>query len=114
MNLISKTIQFISLKMRGFSFKSAAQCFKQPLTVGDYYSLVMLTCVAAIIVVLRFADYIYGVQNHAENMRQAAEHNQAEAIRREEIIVSMLNGGVIINGRKVTLCVLDAAGECRK
>lgn len=114
MNLLAKTIQFISLKRRKVTFKSAALCFKQPLTVGDYYSLVMLACVAAIIVVLRFADYIDGVQNHAENMRQAAEHNQAEAIRREEIIVSMLNGGVILNGRLVTMCQLTAAGECKK
>lgn len=114
MNLISKTIQFISLKRRKVSFKSAAQCFKQPLTAGDYYSLVMLACVAVIIVVLRFADYVDQLQVKEEIMRQAAEDNQAEAIRREEIIVSMLNGGVVINGRKVTFCVLDAAGSCKK
>lgn len=114
MNLLSKTIQFISLKLRGVSFKSASLCFKQPLTAGDYYSLVMLACVAVIVVVLRFADWIDGIQNHAENMRVAAEYNQEVAIHHEATIASMLNGAVIINGRVVTMCQLTAAGECRK
>lgn len=113
MNLLSKTIQFISLKRRKVPFKSAALCFKQPLTVGDYYTIVMLACVAVIIVVLRLADYIDQIEVKEAIMRQAAEDNQAEAIRREEIIVSMLNGQVIINGRKVSLCMLGAAGECK-
>jgi hypothetical protein len=114
MNLISKTRQFIYWTRKGMKITKAMQIYREPLTVGDYYTLVMLACVAAIIVVLRFADYIDGVQKHAENMRLAAEHNQEEAIRREEIIVSMLNGSVVINGRKVSMCQLGAAGECRK
>lgn len=113
MNLLAKTLQFIYWARKGMKLTKAMQIYREPLTVGDYYSLVMLACVVVIIVVLRFADWIDGIQNHAENMRLAAEYNQAEAIRREEIIVSMLNGGVVINGRKVSLCVLNAAGECK-
>ena len=114
MNIYQKTRQFISLWKRGLSFKSAAQCFKQPLTTGDYYSLVMIACLAGIIVVLRFAEYIDSIEQHADNMRVAAEFNQEVAIHHEATIASMLNGGVILNGRLVTMCIINAAGECRK
>lgn len=114
MNLISKTRQFIYWTRKGMKITKAMQIYREPLTVGDYYSLVMLACVAVIIVVLRLADYIDQLKVQEAIMRQAAEDNQAEAIRREEIIVSMLNGGVVINGRKVSLCVLDAGGQCRR
>lgn len=114
MNLIAKTRQFIYWTRKGMKLTKAMQIYREPLIVGDYYSLVMLACIAVIIVVLRLADYIDQIEVQETIMRQAAEDNQAEAIRREEIIVSMLNGQVVINGRKVTLCVLDASGECKK
>lgn len=113
MNLYAKTRQFISLKLRRVPFKSAAQCLKQPLTDSDYYILVMIACIAGIIVTLRFAEYIDSLQTHADVMRQAAEFNQQEAIHAQATIASMLNGAVVINGRTVTLCQLNAAGECK-
>jgi uncharacterized membrane protein len=114
MNLIAKIRQCIYWTRKGMKLTKAMQIYRDPLTVGDYYTLVMLACIAAIIVVLRVADYIDQLEVKEAIMRDAAERNQAEAIRREEIIVSMLNGGVIINGRVVTMCQLTAAGECRK
>lgn len=113
MNLYRKIRQFISLKLRGVSFRSAAQCFKMPLTDDDYYILIMLACVCAILVVLSFADYIDGIQRHADNMRMASEYNQEVALHHERTIVSMLNGEFVMNGRRMTVCIYDAAGECR-
>jgi len=113
MNLYRKLRQFISLKLRGVSFKSAAHCFRYPLTVADYYCMVMLACIAVILVVLKCADYIDQLQVKEAIMRQAAEDNQAEAIKREQVIVSMLNGEFVMNGRRMTVCIYDAAGRCR-
>lgn len=113
MTLPTKTISYIKYKRKGIrsAFKLA---YEGKLSAGDYYCVLMLLCVIGILLTLRFADYIDGLNSHAENMRNAAEYNQAEAIRREDVIVSMLNGSVMINGRIVTLCKLDAAGSCKR
>lgn len=114
MNLIAKTRQFIYWTRKGMKITKAMQIYREPLTDGDYYILLMLACVCVLLGALAVADYIDQLEVKEAIMRDAAERNQAEAIRREEIIVSMLNGSVMINGRIVTLCKLDAAGSCKR
>lgn len=113
MTLLTKTISYIKYKRKGMR-KAFKLAYDGKLSAGDYYCAVMLLCIVGILLTLRFADYIDGLNSHAENMRSAAEYMQAEAIRREDVIVSMLNGSVMINGRIVTLCKLSAAGDCKR
>lgn len=113
MNILQKTRQFIYWYRKGMKLSRALSIFREPLTDGDYYILVKLACICAILTVLSFADYIDGIERHADNMRVAAEFNKEVAIHHEATIASMLNGSVMINGRIVTMCQLNAAGECK-
>lgn len=113
MTLLTKTISYIKYKRKGIrnAFKLA---YEGKLSAGDYYCVLMLLCVIAIMIVLRLADYIDQLEVKEAIMRQAAMDNQQEAIRREQVIVSILNGSAIINGRIKTFCMLDASGQCKK
>lgn len=113
MNLYQKTKQYLYLRNKRIrnAFKLA---YEGKLSYGDYFVLVAFLCIVGVIIALRFADEIDGIKVHAENMRTAAEFMQSKAIQHEATIASMLNGNVMINGRIVTLCQLDAAGQCRR
>lgn len=52
MNLLAKSLNFITLKRKGLSTRSAAYAFHGRLTDGDKYALTMLVLVLAIVAVV--------------------------------------------------------------
>lgn len=47
-------------------------------------------------------------QAYAQNLQ-----NELEARKNELLVISMLNGSIVVNGRVKSLCVYDAAGDCK-
>lgn len=91
--------------------------FKQCLTANDYFIIVVIICALLIALVLNKADEIDNFQaKQATAIQNYAQDNarfRLEAFKTEKLIVSMLNGAIIADGRLKTICMLNAAGECK-
>lgn len=112
MNLIQKTFQYAKFKRKGIR-KAFSLAYEGKLSSSDYFLFISAILIVCIMIVLRYADYIDGVERHAENMRQAAEFNKQMAEKHEATIVSMLNGEFVMNGQKKSVCIFNAAGDCK-
>jgi hypothetical protein len=125
MNLITKLRNFMRLRAKGVSLREAYKAsFKYPLTDGDIYALTITACIVLICIALHFKrdiddEMTLALERQAiatEEMQEyakMAQHIEREKQHIERVLVSALNGAVIENGRKVTMCRLSAAGECK-
>lgn len=112
MNLYQKTKQYLYL--RNNRVRNALKLsYEGKLSASDYFAFTAVLCILVIVLTLKLSAYIDQLEVQEAIMRDAAEKNQSEAIRREEVIVSILNGSAIINGRIVSFCQTGAAGECK-
>lgn len=113
MTLLDKIQQYIHL--RKYNIRSSWT--KSKLTDSDYWLITMIVCVILIVVTLYYADSIDKSltehQNQAIRAKNALHEANLTVNKQELIIISMLNGSVIENGRIKTMCVLNAAGDCR-
>lgn len=75
----------------------------------DLFVLGVLLCSLGVHVVLSFVEHY--TQAYTEWQSEAL-HWHDKALHYEEVVVSMLNGQVILNGRTKTVCLLNAAGDC--
>lgn len=95
----------------------ALRHFYQCLTANDYFIIVAISCAMLIALVLSKAEAIDNFQQKQaiaiQNYAQDNARLRLEAFKTEKLVVSMLNGSIIIDGRLNTLCVLNAAGECK-
>ena len=116
MNLLQKMKQYLALRKQGFCPKTAMQCFKQPLTEGDYVALIVCVAAILIITVLVWKDEIDGnmaALNALHNkMAVEAKNERAQRKHLEMVTVSMLNGRVFIDGKLTAICRLKASGDC--
>jgi len=117
MNLITKLKRFMHLRAKGVSMKVALREFNHPLTTGDKYALTIIACIVAISVTLSYKREIDDSLTIAIE-REAIASQQLASIKSEKhhierVLVSALNGAVIENGRKVTMCRIGASGECK-
>jgi hypothetical protein len=58
MNLLAKSLNFITLKRKGLSTRSAAYAFHGSLTDGDKYAITLIICVLAIVAIVMNAPAI--------------------------------------------------------
>lgn len=91
--------------------------FKMPLTKIDYF-------VIAVLVIAGLAWFIWHLNDtlsaqlaaktaQASHMCQLAQTNALNARKSEMALVSLLNGSIIENGKILTYCKLNAAGDCK-
>jgi len=118
MNLITKLKNFMKLRAKGVSLKQAYKAsFNYPLTDGDIYALTITACIVLICLALSFKRDIDDEMTLALERQAIASqmaHEYAEEKQHiERVLVSALNGVYIENGRKVTLCVIGASGDCK-
>lgn len=124
MNLITKLKRFMHLRAKGVSMKVALREFNHPLTTSDKYALTLIACIVGISVTLSYKREIDDSAN--QHRLSTIEAIKREAIASEKlysvysekqhierVLVSALNGAVIENGRKVTMCRIGASGECK-
>ena len=118
MNLITKLKNFMRLRAKGVSLKQAYKAgFNYPLTDGDIYALTITACIVLILLALSFKrdiddELTLALERQAIASQMAHEYAE-EKQHIERVLVSALNGVYIENGRKVTLCVIGASGECK-
>ena len=117
MNLICKLKRFMKLRAKGISMKVALREFNHPLTTGDKYALTLIACIVALCVTLSYKREIddsltLAIEREAIASQQLAS-TYTEKQHIERVLASALNGVYIENGRKVTMCRIGAAGECK-
>lgn len=102
------------IRLRNMGVRNA--WVKSPLTTTDYYLITWI--IAAILLAIAYtwrveidnAKLNYAIK-HAQERSQRVK-SDADMQRYELIIVSMLNGSVMIDDRLKTICVINAAGLC--
>ena len=98
-------------------YRVAFRHFRQCLTANDYFIIVAIICALLIALVLNKADEIDSFQakqaNAIQNYAQDNARLRLEAFKAWGLVASMLNGAIIIDGRLNTICLLNAAGDCR-
>ncbi len=113
MNLIFKISNYIYLRRRGIKHP----WIKSPLTNIDKLMILFAACGIVIALVLAYANEIdsYNINLTDKLSRKIAQNanNEAVARKNELLVVSMLNGSIIVNGRVKSLCVYDAGGSCK-
>lgn len=117
MNLITKLKRFMHLRAKGVSMKVALREFKSPITEGEFITLIAVIIIAIICWTMVYKTEIDGELTIAIE-REAIASQQLASIYSEKqhierVLVSALNGAIIENGRKVTMCRLSASGECK-
>lgn len=117
MNLICKTKNALILISKDVPVRTAFKDYCKSLTTGDKYALTLIACIVAISITLSYKREIddsltIAIEREAIASEQLASiYSEKQHI--EQVLVSALNGAVIENGRKVTMCRLSAAGECK-
>jgi len=118
MNLITKLKNFMRLRAKGVSLKQAYKAsFNHPLTDGDKEALIITALIILICLALSFKrdiddEMTLALERQASASQMAQEYAE-EKQHIERVLVSALNGVYIENGRKVTLCVIGASGDCK-
>jgi hypothetical protein len=118
MNLTTKLKNFMRLRAKGVSLREAYKAsFNYPLTDGDKYFLTITACIVLICLALHFKrdiddELTLALERQAIASQMAYEYAE-EKQHIERVLVSALNGTYIENGRKVTLCVIGASGDCK-
>jgi phosphomevalonate kinase len=69
---------------------------------------------AALAVTLHYRNEIDEYAVEINRLAQIAQMAQVDKTKSELIIVSMLNGAIVEDGRLKTICALNAAGVCAK
>lgn len=123
MNLYQKIRNYYRLRKQGFSHKYAFREFKSPLTDGDVLFIGTAICIALICVILYYAnaidsakiaiqkqEYMHYIALHKE--RQKTNLYKSESFKNGALVASIMNGSIIENGRIVTYCRRNAAGDC--
>lgn len=116
MTIFHKTAEYIRLRQKGVKIKSALQVFKNPLCEIDYILITFF--IAAVLLVLTY-HYREEINNYRADMNYKVvklsmqnAQNEATALKNELLVVSMLNGSIIVDSRLKTLCLINAAGSC--
>lgn len=116
MNIFQKLSTYITILRLSKSHRKAKYAFAGRLAESDYYLIVLTVAIIALATVLTFKSEIDAtVSANAQSLavaRQIASSAQAEKQKSELIIVSMLNGRVVRDGRVKTGCILKASGDC--
>lgn len=115
MNIYQKFIQFHYWYKNGLK-RQAWQVLLQPFTKFEQSAIAILLAIGF---VAAFLAYSGNVKAELVQAYQAQQINALQTLKlqklvtsKEEIIVSMLNGSVKVDGKIKTLCVITAAGLC--
>lgn len=118
MNLLQKLILFINLKRKNVRHAfCTAFCNNNRLTDGDYFFIIVVVCLLGIWAALELKEEIdtYTIKLSENNAKLSTLYarSEAKAHFNEKLVVSMLNGKIIVDGRLKSLCVYDAGGSCK-
>lgn len=119
MTLFGKLVSYIHLRKLGVRNSWTSS----PLLAIDYLLILFSVCVLLIAITLHYAEKIDNafmqekaktsyVTNELDQTLEISERNARVADFNEQLVVSMLNGAIVVNGRVKTLCTLNSAGDC--
>ena len=116
MNIFQKLSTYITILRLSKSHSKAKYAFAGRLAESDYWLALIIIAIIALATVLTFKHEIDAtVSANAQSLakaRQIANQAYADKQKSELIIVSMLNGRVVRDGRVKTVCILKASGDC--
>lgn len=105
---------YFHLRSKGFSISKSITANPISRTETNILTLAMIISLVA-----SFSVYVKLQQINSENMHRKAAFERLQAIKyknqyqfSEAVLISALNGSYRENGKIVTLCRLNAAGEC--
>lgn len=117
MSIFNKCYEYARLRRKGVKIKSALQVFKNPLCELDYILITFIIAFALLAITYHYREEIdnYRADMNYKVVKLSMQNAQNEAMARknELLVVSMLNGSIIIDGRTKSLCVYDAGGSCK-
>lgn len=117
MSIFNKCYEYARLRRKGVKIKSALQVFKNPLCELDYILITFIIAFALLAITYHYREEIdnYRADMNYKVVKLSIQnaHNEAMARKNELLVVSMLNGSFKENGALKTICVINAAGDCK-